>query len=120
MFGDMQMATNPRYKNGNYRRKLRARMKARGDVCYLCGRPINWEDPCDARHPWSFVIDERIPVSRWQEFGYPSPEAVCMDAKNVYAAHRLCNAMKSNKTIEELRCKAKVKKRTYVAPDGEW
>lgn len=113
------MATNPRSKNGNYRRKLRARMKARGDVCSICGRAINYDLP--SSDMMSFVVDERIPVSRWKEFGYPSPEAVCMDADNVFAAHRICNARKSNKTIEELkRGKVKPKQRAYVAPDGEW
>lgn len=110
--------TNPRYKNGNYRRKLRARLKARGDVCYLCGGAIDYTLP--PNDPRSFVIDEVIPVSRWREFGYPSPEAVCMDADNTRAAHKICNARKSNKTIEELKKRQNANKRAYVASDGEW
>lgn len=118
MFGDTQMATNPRYKNGNYRRKLRSRMKARGDVCSICGKPIDYSLP--STDMMSFVVDERFPVSRWEEFGYASPEAACMDASNVFAAHRLCNARKSNKTFDELKGVKKGRKRALVVQDGEW
>lgn len=115
------MATkpNPRRQNGHRRNKNRARIKARGDACYLCGRPIDY-DRVDVTDPLSWVVDEVIPVSRWQEFGYPSPRAVAEDFNNLRAAHRICNARKSNKTIEELRCKPKARKRAYVALDGEW
>ena len=112
------MATNPRYKNGNYRRKLRAKIKAGGGVCYLCGKPIDYSLP--KTDPLSFVVDEIIPVSRWREFGYPSPEAVCMDANNTRAAHRICNAQKSNKTINELQNRVKRKQRAFISHDGEW
>ena len=112
--------SNPRFQNGNLRRKNRARLKARGDVCYLCGRPIHYDEPSDPKHPWSFVIDEVIPVSRWQEFGYSSPRAVAEDFNNLRAAHRLCNQRKSNKTVEELRSKPKANRIAFVASDGEW
>ncbi len=70
------MATNPRYANGNYRRKLRARFKAQGGECHIChGRlgPIDYSAPSDAAHPLSFVIDEIKPISRWREFGIREP-----------------------------------------------
>ena len=51
----------------------------------------------DAKHPLSFVVDEIIPVSRWREFGYDSPEAVARDWNNLQPAHYCCNAAKSNK-----------------------
>ena len=113
------MATNPRNQNGNLRRKNRARIKARGDFCYLCGRPIDY-DRVDVTDPMSWVIDEVIPVSRWREFGYPSPRAVAEDFNNLRAAHRICNAQKSNKTVDELRMRVKANKRAFVAHDGEW
>ena len=112
------MAQNPRYENGNLRRKNRARIKSQGDVCYLCGRPIDYTLPHD--NPWAFVVDELIPVSRWKEFGYDSPRAVAEDFNNLRAAHRICNARKSNKTIEELKKRQNANKRAYVASDGEW
>lgn len=66
------MATNPRYKNSNLRRKHRARFRAMDAPCGICkgrfGR-IHYEEPSDAQHPLSFVIDEIHPVSRWKEFG---------------------------------------------------
>ena len=96
---------NPRYKNGNFRRKMRARFRAMNATCNICsGRlgPIHYDEPSDAQHPLSFVIDEIKPVSRWKEFGYDSPEAVCLDANNLAAAHYCCNAAKSNKVGYEI------------------
>ena len=64
---------NPRHANGNLRRKYRARLKAQGGPCGICGGrlgPIHYDEPSDARHPLSFVVDEIKPVSRWREFGY--------------------------------------------------
>ena len=114
------MARNPRSSNGNLRRKYRARFKARGDACGIChGRlgAIHYDEPSDSRHPLSFVIDEMIPVSRWKEFGYPSREAVAKDWSNLQAAHYCCNALKSNKLMNELT-KNKVSK--INIKDGEW
>lgn len=93
------MATNPRYANGNFRRKMRARFKAQGASCGIChGRlgPIRYDEPSDSAHPLSFVIDEIRPVSCWREFGYASPEAAAQDPKNLHPAHWVCNAAKGN------------------------
>ena len=52
---------NPRYANGALRRKYRARLRAMGGECGIChGRlgPIHYDEPSDAAHPLSFVIDE--------------------------------------------------------------
>lgn len=94
--------TNPRYANGNLRRKNRAKLKALGLPCGICkGRlgPIHYDEPSDYLHPFSFVVDEIIPVSRWKEYGYPSPQAVANDWNNLQPAHYCCNARKSNKVI---------------------
>lgn len=94
--------------------------KIRGDACGIChGRlgAIHYDEPSDSRHPLSFVIDEMIPVSRWKEFGYPSREAVAKDWSNLQAAHYCCNALKSNKLMNELT-KNKVSK--INIKDGEW
>ena len=114
------MANNPRYKNGALRRKNRGRLKALGLPCYLCGRPIHYDEPSDYRHPFSFVIDEEIPVSRWQEFGYSSPEAVANDFNNLRAAHYICNAQKSNLTANEMRGAVGVKMKTRNAVVSQW
>lgn len=127
--------SNPRYKNGALRRKYRARMKAIGGPCGICGGrlgPIHYEEPSDSAHPLSFVIDEIKPVSRWKEFGYSSKEAAAQDWNNLQAAHYYCNSKKSNKTMQELQKTAqkgsknvqnssKKEKNNYVCvADGEW
>ncbi|MFQ9761815.1 MAG: hypothetical protein ACLRYE_00705 [Gemmiger formicilis] len=66
---------NPRYANGSLRRKHRARLRAMGCECGIChGRfgPIHYDEPSDAAHPLSFVVDEIRPVSKWRQFGYSS------------------------------------------------
>ena len=100
----MKARRNPRYANGSLRRKHRARLKAIGGECGICrGRlgEIHYDEPSDAQHPLSFVVDEIKPVSRWREFGYPSPEAAANDWGNLQAAHYICNLRKSNKTPED-------------------
>ena len=113
------MASNPRSRNGNLRRKHRDRLRAMGCECGIChGRlgPIHYDEPSDPEHPLSFVIDEIKPVSRWKEFGYDSPESAAQDWNNLQAAHRCCNEMKSNKTIEEMRERPKL----INVLDGDW
>ena len=112
--------TNPRHQNGNLRRKHRARLKAMGCPCGICrGRlgPIHYDEPSDAAHPLSFVIDEIRPVSRWREFGYDSPAAAAQDWDNLQAAHWICNAKKSNK-IDCQQVGAATKAINII--DGEW
>ena len=87
--------------------------------CGICGGrlgPIHYDEPSDAKHPLSFVIDEIIPVSRWKEFGYESPAAVAQDWNNLQAAHWICNQRKSNKVGIEVRGAT----RTINIQDGEW
>ena len=110
------MANNPRTKNGNLRRKHRARLKATGAPCHICGRPIHYDEPSDAQHPWSFVIDEIKPISRWKEFGYDSPEAAAQDFDNLAPAHYVCNQKKSNKVGAELN---RPKNLPNIV-DGDW
>ena len=93
--------SNPRYSNGNLRRKYRARFKAMDAPCGICkGRlgPIHYDEPSNYQYPLSFVIDEIKPVSKWREFGYRSAQEACMDWNNLQAAHYCCNAAKSDHT----------------------
>lgn len=64
-------------------------------------------------HPLSFVIDELIPVSRWKEFGYSSPEACANDWSNLAPAHYICNLKRGNAMPGENRKIINIK-------DGEW
>ena len=112
--------SNPRYSNGNFRRKMRARFKAMDAPCGIChgrlGR-IHYEEPSDPRHPLSFVIDEIKPCSRWKEFGYPSIEAACRDVNNLTAAHWCCNQAKSNHVQGDVTVKRICAK---INHDGDW
>lgn len=93
-------ASNPRTANGSARRKVRAWLKAQGRPCHICGRPIDYSlttyiDPLDGkakRHPWSFEVDEIVPVSKG---GSP------IDRANVAPAHRICNQRRGNKPIKQ-------------------
>ena len=85
---------DPRQLNGNARRKLKARLKALGGACAICGRPIDYSLP--PGDPWSFEVDEIRPVSRWREFGYDSPTQAALDPLNVQPSHRLCNQRKGD------------------------
>lgn len=103
------MPNNPRYSNGNYRRKLRARYRAMNAPCAIChGKlgAIHYDEPSDAAHPLSLVVDEINPVSRFAEWGYSSAKAACLDPQNTQPAHWICNQNKSNKTEAEMRRRA--------------
>ena len=108
--------TNPRMKNGTLRRKHRARFRAMNAPCGICnGRlgAIHYDEPRDAKHPLSFVIDEIKPVSRWREFGYESPQAAAQDWDNLQASHYICNQRKGNRTPKRI-----IPKENFS--DGEW
>lgn len=106
---------NPRYANGNLRRKHRARFKAIGARCAICGGEIHYDEPSDAKHPLSFVIDEIIPVSKYWVGGYPSREACAQDWNNLQAVHYACNAKKGAKIIT-----SKITTREKNPSDGDW
>ena len=113
------MANNPRSSNGHLRRKYRARFKAMAAPCGICrGRlgEIHYDEPSDAEHPLSFVIDEIKPISRYKEFGYASKEEAAQDWNNLQAAHYICNSKKSNFFWGE-----EAKKIIFVnVSDGNW
>ena len=118
---DGERMTNPRSANGNLRRKHRARFKAMNAPCGICGGAlgaIHYDEPSDAQHPLSFVIDEIKPISKWRQFGYDSPQAAANDWNNLQAAHRFCNARKGNKT--DFSIKVSEKARQNTVNDGDW
>lgn len=55
---------NPRYANGNARRKLRARLRAMYERCPVCRATLDWDHPY---LPNSAELDEIVPVSRLPE-----------------------------------------------------
>lgn len=90
---------------------------------------IHYDEPSDAQHPLSFVVDEIIPVSRWREFGYSSARACAEDWNNLQAAHYVCNLAKGNRIgtlpqLDEKRNKKNIVvdnnyKKINIS-DGDW
>lgn len=112
------MASNPRSTNGALRRKHKARFRAMNAPCGICrGRlgPIRYDQPSDAQHPLSFVIDEILPISKHNLFGYETREAAAQDWNNLQAAHRCCNAAKGDKILLGTRSV-----KAANLPDGDW
>jgi len=95
-------------------------MAAPCGICHGKYGPIHYDEPSDSKHPLSFVIDEIHPVSRYKEFGYSSAREAAEDWNNLQAAHYYCNAIKSNKTIEEMALLTEKKKKLNCVPDGKW
>lgn len=97
---------NKRNPRRSYKRDvLWKRVKAMGMPCHICGLPIDPSLP--ARHPYSFELDEIVPVSR----GGP---ADALD--NCAAAHRCCNQWKSDKSMLRVRAVREEALRRY----GGW
>ena len=92
-----------------------------GAPCGICGGAlgeIHYDEPSNADHPLSFVIDEIHPVSLYRQFGYASKEAAANDWNNLQAAHWFCNAKKGNKLNFSL-CQKFAEPR-QVERDGDW
>lgn len=85
------MAQNVRRKNGHRRTMLIKWLKAQGRPCAICGGPIDYGLP--PGNPWSFEVDEIVPVSRG---GDP------LDRDNVQPAHRICNQRRGNRPLCEI------------------
>lgn len=104
---------NPRSSNGAARRAIRDRWRAIGAPCALCHRPINYDlgyitDLVTGKrrmHPMAFVVDEIIPVSRYREGGFDSPEQAALTWSNTQPAHYICNARKGNMMKSDMRGK---------------
>lgn len=70
---------------------LAAKLRAEGQPCHLCGHAIDYsiKGAASRRHPWSFVADHVIPVSR--------DPSLALEPSNLRAAHRWCNGSKGNR-----------------------
>jgi hypothetical protein len=66
-------------------------------ICRGLRGPIHYDEPSDAEHPLSFVLDEIHPIKWWRQYGYASPTDAATDPNNVQPAHRICNAEKGAK-----------------------
>lgn len=91
--------TNPRYANGNRRRKARKQLIASSDgICPLCGKPMDLSMPPSMHmSPYYPVIDEIVPISRGGK----------LELSNQWLVHRKCNGIKGAKLLGELNHDAK-------------
>lgn len=107
------MSGRSRYaRNGNRRRKLRARLRALGLPCAICGGPIDYDLP--AGDPMSFEVDEVVPVSLGGDE---------LDWSNLQPAHRICNQRKGNRlgfTCEAPGVPQRERKALRTAPSRDW
>lgn len=86
---------NPRYRNGNARRRARQRWKAQGLPCCICGRRIDYT--LQAPDPLSFVVDETVALARGGTLTYD----------NQGPAHWWCNRIKSTHSLAWAREKVR-------------
>lgn len=107
------MAGNPRQGAKSARKRAAKRYAACDAPCALCHGargPIRYDQPRDHLHPLSLAIDEIAPVSRWEEFGYPSARACACDPANWQPAHWICNAIASDKRRGRMAAMKKVER----------
>ena len=100
------MAGNPRRANGTRRTALRSWLRSQGRPCWICrafGRSGTIDYSLPAGHPFSFEVDELVPVSKG---GNPLLRA------NVDAAHRCCNQWRSDKSVSQVLALARTKSAT--------
>lgn len=71
--------------------KNRKRILAEGEVCALCGLPI--DKKLRFPDPMSATVDHIVPIAKG---GHPS------DPQNLQIAHLICNQIKGSKTVIEL------------------
>ena len=87
------MTERPNYRQ---RERTRKRLKAMGEPCAICGKPIDydldwWIDPKDGKrkkHPLSFEYDHIDPHANGGDNSFA----------NAQAAHRICNQRKGART----------------------
>jgi hypothetical protein len=82
------------------------RLASEGRPCWICrlaGKSGAIDYSLRYPHPYSFVVDELVPVSKYWLGGYATREAAALDYKNLAAAHKCCNEWRSNKTVDEVR-----------------
>lgn len=103
--GGRRGGSNPRRANGSARTALMRRLRAEGRPCWICramGRDGAIDYSLRYPHPYSFAVDELVPVSRYWLGGYPTAAAAALDYDNLAATHKCCNEWRGNKTVDEV------------------
>ena len=115
------MPSNPRRSNGHKRNLVIKRLRSEGRPCWICrlaGKSGEIDYSLRFPHPYSFVVDELVPVSRYWLGGYPSAQAAALDYDNLAAAHKCCNEWRGNKSVEEVK-RLIAEKRSQPKASGE-
>lgn len=92
--------SNPRQSKARARLRAARRFAAMDAPCALCHGargPIRYDQPRNHMFPLSLAIDERVPVARWQEFGYASARDCARDESNWQPTHWICNSLAGDK-----------------------
>jgi len=100
------MANNPRRSNGYRRNVLIRRLRSEGRPCWICrlaGKSGRIDYSLRFPHPYSFVVDELVPVSKYWLGGYRTAQEAALDYDNLAAAHKCCNEWRGNKTVDEVK-----------------
>lgn len=96
------MSSNPRRANGHRRDKVRRRVLAEEDICWLCEQPV--DKTLHYLEPMAPEVDEVVPVSLG---GSP------FDRANCRLAHRRCNQRRGNGTRQTKTIEAIATSRTW-------
>ena len=95
-------------------------MNAECGICHGKLGAIHYDEPSNAQHPLSFVIDEIHPVSKYRQYGYDSPREAAEDWNNLQAAHYWCNQQKGARVNYRLNIPKPLEPEHHIEPDGEW
>lgn len=93
---------NIRHTNSRLEKLTRDRIKARGDVCAICGKPIDYS--LRRPDPMAFQVDHIIPIARG---------GALYDIDNLQATHAICNQRKGG-SIEEERTTVQLSRPTSM------
>jgi hypothetical protein len=104
------------------RDKLRVKIMAENRPCWICrafGKTGRINYSLRFPHPYSFVLDELVPVSKYWMGGYQSAEAAALDYNNLAAAHKVCNEWRGNKTVDEVMAIARGERKRARKPPSQ-
>ena len=91
-------------------RRLRARVLAEEHVCYICGRPVDFD--AKSWEPWAPNADHIVPVEL-------APH-LALERSNVRLAHRACNSTKRSRMPDPPDLSAIDSNGAAISPNRHW
>lgn len=79
-------------RSGAAWRRVRAEVLAESSVCYVCGRPIDFN--ARPRSRWSPSVDHLLPISAFAGLDDETQRKMALDKANLRACHYGCNSRK--------------------------